>query len=155
MRCFVIRYKVVPFTLLEFRLGLSLRVIGQKVDLVNDDINCRSRSVFYSRYVSVHMIYDELMRRPYYNSVDQFCRLYILLWLSKFLLPHRMRIVFLRLFKIVYKVSELGKYNQRSLVYEYLISSLCCTSICMTNKGHLSHFHIVGCVYLLQVNPKV
>jgi len=45
----------------------------------------------------------------------------------------------------------LGKYNWGGLVYEHLVESICNASIFLQEKGKKRHFHIVGCVYLLQV----
>lgn len=46
----------------------------------------------------------------------------------------------------------MGQYNWGSLVYQYLVSSLCNASIAFKNEKSTTHMHIVGCVYILQVN---
>jgi len=46
---------------------------------------------------------------------------------------------------------SLGKYNWGGLVYEKLVGSICNASMFLKEKGKKRHFHILGCVYLLQV----
>jgi len=54
--------------------------------------------------------------------------------------------VFPIFFTIVDGVGSLGKYNWAELVYEYLVAFMF-----LMEKRNNRHFHIVGCVYLLQV----
>jgi len=37
------------------------------------------------------------------------------------------------------------------VVYEYLVGSICEAKILLRDKPSLKHFHVMGCVYLLQV----
>jgi len=101
---FWLRSVFVPFTQLDVCVSLGLRVAGENIDLGNNNIDCQTRTKFHSTNVSVDMIYDELIKRANGSkqcSVDEFCRLYILLGLSEFLLPNRSGRVFSGLFKIV------------------------------------------------------
>ena len=101
---FWLRSVFVPFTQLDVCVSLGLRVAGENIDLGNNNIDCQTRTIFHSTNVSVDMIYDELIKRANGSkqcSVDEFCRLYILLGLSEFLLPNRSGRVFSGLFKIV------------------------------------------------------
>jgi len=71
--------------------------------------------------------------------------------MSFFFLPNRNGTVFVSLFKIVDDLISLVKYNWGGVVYEYLVGSLCSASIVLKKQLHRKHFHVVGCVYLLQV----
>ena len=48
-------------------------------------------------------------------------------------------------------LGELGRFNWGCLVYEFLVHSLCSTSKCMRRKTNVTHIHVRGCVYLMQV----
>ena len=85
------------------------------------------------------------------GRIEVFCNLYILLGIYEFMVPNRNRIVFPILFKIVDNVEIIDKYNWGTLVYEYLVGSLCNASMTLKNETNTSQFHVVGCVYLLQV----
>jgi len=41
------------------------------------------------------------------------------------------------------------------VVYKYLVGSLCIPSVVLKKQLHRKHFHVVGCVYLLQVSKLV
>lgn len=97
------------------------------------------------------MVYDFLLRHSQELSLEDYCRLYILLGISEFLYPSCTIRIFPILFTIVDDLGSLGKHNQGELVYEYLVGSICNASMCLMQKGNTIHFHIVGCVYLLQV----
>jgi len=99
----------------------------------------------------VTIIYDYLLNQCECLDVEDFCRLYILLGISEFLLPNRNGTVFVSLFKIVDDLTSLVKNNWGGVVYEYLVSSLCSASVVLNKQLHRKHFHVVGCVYLLQV----
>jgi len=98
----------------------------------------------------VEMIYSVILKRGNNISSKDFCKLYILLGLSEFILPTRMGLVHDGLFNIVDDLDKLGMYNWRGLVYDVLVDSLCSASKWMTSKS-MSSIHLDGCVYLLQV----
>jgi len=148
---FLVSSRVVPFSLLDVCLGIGLRVVGDKFDLEKTKKNCKSRSFFKSSHVSVKMIYDEIVKHCSECSMDDFCRLYILLGMSKILFPSRMGFVPGGLFRVVDDLRELGRFNWGGLVYDFLVQSLCSTSMCMRRKTNATYIHVRGCVYLMQV----
>ena len=58
---------------------------------------------------------------------------------------------FLFLFNIVDDLGSVSKYNWGGLVYDYLVESICNALMFLRDKGNTTQFHVVGCVYLLQV----
>ena len=148
---FVVSSTVVPFTLLDVCLVIGLRVVGDKFDLENTENNCKSRSFFKTSHVSVKMIYDEIVKRSNECSIHDFCRLYILLGIPEFLFLSRMGLVPGGLFKAVDDLGELDRFNGGGLVYDFLVQSLCSTSMCMRRKTNATYIHVRGCVYLMQV----
>jgi len=66
-------------------------------------------------------------------------------------LPNKKGSVFPIIFKIVDHMNNIDKYNWGTLVYEYLVGSLFSASLALNNESSTNHFHVVGCVYLLQV----
>jgi len=91
------------------------------------------------------MIYDEIVKRHNECSIDDFCRLYILLGMSEFLFPSRMGLVLGGLFRVVDDLGEFGRFNWGGLVYDFLVQSLCLASMCMRRKTmlHISMFVVV------------
>jgi len=68
------------------------------------------------------MLYD-FLRCKESVSPEDYCRLYIVLGISEFLIPSRKGTIFPMLFAIVDDLSGLGKYNCGGLVYEPLVGA--------------------------------
>ncbi|XP_027915921.1 uncharacterized protein LOC114175342 [Vigna unguiculata] len=132
-------------------LGLGLRIVGDVVDLDEVVIESVCRNIFSQKKVTVGVIYNYLLNHSECVGVDDFCRLYIFIGISEFFLPNRNATVFPILFKIVDDLKSLCQYNWGRVVYEYLVGSLCNASLVLKMKRHRKHFHVVGCVYLLQL----
>jgi len=123
---FQIRSKVTSFTLIDVCIAIGLRLAGEKVDLQKESSESQLRSLFGSNRVIVTMIYEDLVKRVNDCIVVDFCKLYIQLGLSEFLLPNTKGTVFSGLFSLVdNQFGELCKYNWGDIVYEYLVRSLC------------------------------
>jgi len=145
--------QVVEFHLLDVCLGLGLRVLGERIDLNDTISDSDSLNIFGGETVTVKLIYDYLLKYDDdVGGVEVFCRIYILLGISEFLLPNKKGSVFPIIFKIVDDIANIGKYNWGTLVYEYLVTSLCIASLGLKNVSAAKHFDVVGCVYLLQVS---
>ena len=147
---FAIGREVVEFILLDVCLGLGLRVLGEKIDISDDDEDNDCRKLFCSEKIDVKMIYEFLLE--YDNdggSIELFISLYILLGISEFLLPNRDGIVFPKIFKLEDDLQSIGKYNWGNLVYDYLVGSLCSASRALKYESTTSHIHVFGCVYML------
>jgi len=119
---FMLNSKFVAFKLLDVCVGLGLRVYGDKIDSV-----CRKN--FFEKKVRVIILYNYLLIECECLDVKDFCRLYIFLGISEFLLPNRNGTVFVSLFKTVDDLTSLVKYNWGDVVYEYLVGSLCSASV--------------------------
>jgi len=142
--------QVVEFNLLDVCLGLGLRVLGERIDLNETIVNSDSWNIFEGEIVNVKLIYDYLLKfDDDVGGVEVFCRMYILLRISEFLLPNEKGIVFPIIFQIVDDMDNIDEYNWGTLVYEYLVSSLCIDLLALKNESSSKHFHVVGCVYLL------
>jgi len=150
-RWFLLNFVLVSFKLLDVCLGLGLTIVGDVVALDEVYIESVCRNNFSEKKVIVGVIYNYLLRRSECVGVDDFCRLYILIDISEFFLPNRNGIIFPILFKIVDDWKILCQYNSGGVVYEYLVGSLWNTSLVLKKQRHRKHFHVVGCVYLLQV----
>jgi len=148
---FLLNKEIVRFSLLDVCLGLGLRVVGTKIDLAEGFVQSQCRKQFDDENVDVKMVYEFLMQHLGDLSVVDFCRLYVLIRICEFLLSSRRGRIFPILFNIVDNFGSLGKYNWGSLVYEYLVESLCTASLLLSDEGNAKYFHVDGCVYLLQV----
>jgi len=145
--------QVVEFNLLDVCLGLGLRVLGERIDLNETILDSDSLNIFGGETVIVKLIYDYLLKYDDdVGGVEVFCRIYILLGISEFLLPNKKGSVFPIIFKIVDDMDNIGKYNWGRLAYKYLVSSLCIALLGLKNESSAKHFNVVGCVYLLQVS---
>ena len=102
----LISKEVVEFTLLDVCLGMGLRVDGESIGLQS---NCNQ--LFDKKSVDVKMVYHLLLEHSEELSLEDFCRLYILLGISKLLCPNHSGRVFPILFTIVEDFGSLEKYN--------------------------------------------
>jgi len=110
-QAFAIQCQFVSFRLLDMCLVVGLRVVGTKIDLSKSKIISNISSYFEQGDVSVEMIYFVILKRGNNISLEDFCKLYILLGLSEFILPTRMGLVHDGLFNIVDDLDKLGMYN--------------------------------------------
>jgi len=81
------------------------------VDLDEVVIESVCRNIFSEMKVTVGVIYNYLLNHSKCVVVNDFCRLYILICISEFLLPNRSATVFPILFKIVDDLKSLCQYN--------------------------------------------
>ena len=103
-----------------------MRVWGERIDLNETIVDSDSWNIFGGETVNVKLIYDYLLKfDDDVGGVEVFCRMYILLGISEFLLSNKKGSVFPIIFQIVDDMDNIGKYNRGTLVYEYLVSSLC------------------------------
>ncbi|QCE03607.1 hypothetical protein DEO72_LG8g1632 [Vigna unguiculata] len=144
--------EVVDFSLLDVCLGLGLRVVGEKIDLNEEVVESETWNTFGRQRVDVKLIYDFLMKfDDDVGDVELFCKLYVVLGISEFLLASKKGCVFHVIFKLVDDMENIGKYNWGTLVYEYLVFSLCSASLALQNEPSRFEFYVVGCAYLLEV----
>ena len=152
---FMINSEFVSFKLLDVCVGLGLRVYGDRIDLEEVGVDSVCRKKFSEKKVTISMVYNYLLTECECLDVEDYCRLYILLGISEFLLPNRNGAVFVSLFGIVDDLTSLVKYNWGGVVYSYLVGSLSSASVVLKKQSDQKHFHVVGCVYLLQVSSFV
>ncbi|BAT92299.1 hypothetical protein VIGAN_07099500 [Vigna angularis var. angularis] len=148
---FEVRSVFIPFTKLDICLGLGVRVNGDMFKLFKEEVDCYSRRLFDTNDVTIHHVYEELQKHIKGDEVADVCRLYLLLGLTEFLFPNRGGKVHFGLFELLDDFSCMGKYNWGGVIYEYLVSSLCDAALCVRKRQKRSHFHVVGCVFALQM----
>ncbi|XP_027941138.1 uncharacterized protein LOC114194936 [Vigna unguiculata] len=143
--------EVVEFNLLDVWLRLGLRVVGEKIDLNEEVLESETWNTFRGQRVDVKLISDFLMKfDDDVGDVELFCKLYIVLGISEFLLSNKKGSVFPIIFKIVDDMENIGKYNWGTLVYEYLVCNLCSALLALQNEPSRFEFYVVGCAYLLE-----
>jgi len=82
--------KVVGSNLLDVCLGLSLRVVGENIDLNQEEVDNDCKKCFgLDRVVDIEIFYDYILKHIKELSLDDLCELYLLLAISEFLLPNR------------------------------------------------------------------
>jgi len=147
---FLVNSEFVSLSLLDVCLGLGLRIRGTRVDMTNQPLHSPTRSLFGPNAVSMKMLYEKLIKGENLGSIEDFCRLYILLGMSEFLFPNTKGTVCPGLFSIVDNLDDLCKYNWGSAVLEYLVKSICRVSNSI-RSGSCSSSWLGGCAYLLQI----
>jgi len=146
------RKEVAVFNLLDVCLGLGLRVVGEFIDLNMEGLDSECKNLFGpDKVVDVEMLYDYIVNNIRDLSLDNFCKLYLLLGISEFLLPNRSGRVFSIFFKIVDDLPIIGKYNWGDVVYKYLVRSIFDAKTLLRDKLTIKQLYLVSCVYLLQV----
>jgi len=123
-----------------------LRVVRTKIDLDEGFVQSECRKHFHDENIDVKMVYEFLMKHHGDLSVVDFCRLYVSIGICEFLLCSRSGRIFPILFNIVDDFGSLGKYNWGSLVYDYLVGSLCTASLLLSDEGNAKYFHVDGCL---------
>ena len=108
---FLISNEFVRLSLFDVCLRLCLRVHGESINLDEVDVQCECKKLLNNKSVDVDMVYDFLVRCRDEVTLEDYCRLYILLGISEFLCPSRMGTIFPIFFTIVDDLSSLGKYN--------------------------------------------
>ena len=127
--------EVVGFTYLDVCLGLGLRVVGENIDLNQERLNSDSKNLFgATKLVHIEMVYDYILKHIKELCLEDFGKLYVLLAISKFLLPNCSGTVFSILFKIFYDLGSIRKFNWGRLVYEYLVGSICEAKLFLKEK---------------------
>jgi len=127
--------EVVGFTYLDVCLGLGLRVVGENIDLNQERLNSDSKNLFgAAKLVHIEMVYDYILKHIKELCLEDFGKLYVLLAISKFLLPNCSGTVFSILFNIFYDLGSIGKFNWGRLVYEYLVGSICEAKLFLKEK---------------------
>ena len=71
------------FSLVDVCLGVG----GRKIDLRKSSIISHIRSFFEEGHVTVEMIYSVILKLGNDISSEDFCKLYVLLGFSEFILP--------------------------------------------------------------------
>ncbi|WJX84617.1 Ulp1 peptidase [Trifolium repens] len=83
---FLIVGRPIRFTPLDVCFALGLRILGEKVDLIEDPESC-TKKLFDGMVISNDNICAKLDNLQRDEDVDDFCRLYILLGLEEFTSP--------------------------------------------------------------------
>jgi len=91
---FLISNEVVRLSLLDVCLGLSLRVHGESINLDEVCVQNECKKLFNNESVDVDMVYDFLVRCRDEVSLEDYCRLYILLGISELHCPSHKETVF-------------------------------------------------------------
>jgi len=86
---FLLNSEVVPFKLLDVCLGLRSMIVRDGMALDQGNIESVCRNNFSNKKVIVAIIYNYLLKQSECVGVDDFCKFYILIGISDFLLPNR------------------------------------------------------------------
>ncbi|WJX68423.1 Ulp1 peptidase [Trifolium repens] len=84
---FLIEGRPIRFTPLDVCFALGLRIVGEKVDLIEDPESC-TKKLFDGMVISKDSICAKLDNLQRDEDVEDFCRLYILLGLEEFYFPN-------------------------------------------------------------------
>jgi hypothetical protein len=147
---FLIEGRLIRFTPLDVCFALGLRIVGEKVDLIEDPESC-TKKLFDGMVISKDSICAKLDNLQRDEDVEDFCRLYILLGLEEFYFPNSSSNVQTWYFKYLDDLDSIGKYNWGLAVYETLALSLNEGGQKLREGKNSAQLHIRGCVVVLQV----
>ncbi|BAT81591.1 hypothetical protein VIGAN_03134900 [Vigna angularis var. angularis] len=136
----------------DFCLGLGLSSDGENINLKDEIGNSTCVKYICKGTKDLNLIYKFLMRKHNKKIPSSpFCSLYILAGICEILFPKRSGRVFPIIFKIVDNLSSLGNYCWGSLVYRYLLRSLCKASNALKKGKGTRNIYVDGCIYMFQV----
>ncbi|XP_052736098.1 uncharacterized protein LOC128197726 isoform X1 [Vigna angularis] len=137
----------------DFCLGLGLSSDGENINLKDEIGNSTCVKYICKGTKDLNLIYKFLMRKHNKKIPSSpFCSLYILAGICEILFPKRSGRVFPIIFKIVDNLSSLGNYCWGSLVYRYLLRSLCKASNALKKGKGTRNIYVDGCIYMFQIN---
>lgn len=147
---FRVRSRVVPFTTLDVCFGLGLPIVGEPVSFEDNDV-CRVRSLFNGDSMTVESILQKLSALNDDDTVDDFCRVYILFAFSVFYFPCTSQNVSNVPMRVLDNIYNLKGFNWGLAIYEFLADSLSRAATHFNEGRNSAQLHISGCVPLLQV----
>ncbi|XP_052725326.1 uncharacterized protein LOC128194250 [Vigna angularis] len=149
---FIVGNKVLNINENDIYLGLGLSTDGANINLKEELGNSECVKYIGKGTKELNSIYKILMRKQKKKiPCSHFCSLYLLVGISEILFPKRSGKVFPVMFNVVDNLSALGSYCWGSLVYRFLLHSLCKASKGLKKGKGISNVYVNGCVYMLQV----
>ncbi|KAG2390084.1 uncharacterized protein HKW66_Vig0225110 [Vigna angularis] len=137
----------------QFRLLLSCRMASSGDDCPMTKLSVRHS--FSTKYICTlnERLTDEhrslIVRTPFAWFLD--VNVNVKVGISEILFPKRSGKVFPVMFNVVDNLSGLGNYCWGSVVYRFLLRSLCKASEGLKKGKGISNVYVDGCVYMLQV----
>jgi hypothetical protein len=149
-RGFMVRDRIVPFTPVDVCFALGLSIVGKTlvVDVVEDQ-PCETLGLFKGVEVTVTNIVKQI--RVHKNRLPNFARLHILLAFAEFYFPKTGSKVFTGFIKKLDDLDSLDTYSWGLAVYNFVVSSLCESSVVLKEGKNKSQRHLNGCAAVLQV----
>ncbi|XP_052725848.1 uncharacterized protein LOC128194361 [Vigna angularis] len=149
---FLVGNKVLNINENDIYLGLGLSTDGANINLKEELGNTECVKYIGKGTKELNSIYKILMRKQKKKiPCSHFCSLYLLVGISEILFPKRSGKVFPVMFNLVDNLGGLGSYCWGSVVYRFLLRSLCKASEGLKKGKGISNVYVDGCVYMLQV----
>ncbi|CAL5208345.1 unnamed protein product [Lathyrus oleraceus] len=147
-RGFRVRDRIVPFTPVDVSFALGLSIVGKSL-VVEEDQQCQTLDLFKGDEVTINNIHKQL--RCHKKKLVNFVRLYILLAFAEFYFPKTGNKVFTRFLKQLDDLDSLDAHSWGIAVYNFVVSSLCESSVMLKDGKNKAQRHLNGCAAILQI----
>ncbi|XP_050891510.1 uncharacterized protein LOC127097032 [Lathyrus oleraceus] len=147
-RGFRVRDRIVPFTPVDVSFALGLSIVGKSL-VVEEDQQCETLDIFKGDDVTINNIRKQL--RCHKKKLVNFVRLYILLAFVEFYFPKTGNKVFTRFVKKLDDFDSLDAHSWGIVVYNFVVSSLCESSVMLKEGKNKAQRHLNGRVAILQI----
>ena len=148
-RGFRVRDRIVPFTPVDVSFALGLSIVGKSL-VVEKDQQCETLDLFKGADITINNIRKQL--RYHKKKLVNFVRLYILLAFAEFYFPKTGNKVFTGFVKQLDDLDSLDAHSWGIDVYNFVVSSLCESSVVLKEGKNKAQRHLNGCAAILQVN---
>lgn len=143
------RDRIVPFTLVDVSFALGLSIVDKSL-VVEEDQQCETLDLFKGDEVTINNIRKQL--RCHKKKLVNFVRLYILLAFAEFYFPKIGNKVFTGFVKQLNDLDSLDAHSWGIAVYNFVVSSLCESSVVLKEGKNKAQRHLNGCAAISQVN---
>ncbi|CAL5196987.1 unnamed protein product [Lathyrus oleraceus] len=147
-RRFRVRDRIVPFTLVDVSFALGLSIVGKSL-VVEEDQQCETIDLFKGAEITINNICKQL--RYHKKKIVIFVRLYILLAFAEFYFPKTGNKVFTGFVKQFNDLDSLDAHSWDIAVYNFVVSSLCESSVVLKEGKNKEQRHLNGRASILQI----
>ncbi|KAI5398764.1 hypothetical protein KIW84_064226 [Lathyrus oleraceus] len=151
-RGFRVRDRIVPFTPVDVSFALGLPIVGKSL-VVEEDQQCETLDLFKGADITINNIHKQLCYHK--KKLVNFVRLYILLAFAEFYFPKIGNKVFTGFVKQLDDLDSLDAHSWGIAVYNFVVSSLCESSVVLKEGKNKAQRHLNGCAAILFSFPRV
>ncbi|CAK8533675.1 unnamed protein product [Lathyrus sativus] len=147
-RGFKVRDRIVSVTPINVCFALGLSIVGKSL-VVEENQQSQTLDLFKGTEVTIYNIRKQLHYQK--KKLVNFVRLYILLAFAEFYFPKIGNKVFTEFIKQLDDLDSLDTFSWGLAVYNFIVSSLCESSVVLKEGKNKAQRHLNGCAAILQI----